>query len=165
MPAASNGPVLGPVAPHPWTFYAARAITVAQAVLAFGGLSLYAIAVLSPDMRRPFGWADIWFVLGMLGFMALAVTSSAGLRPRKRGWATWGAIATNLVMALAWIALIVSVAIATARSTGTDPGMVLVAVTFLGLPTIVVSVAAVVMLAFLLGQERRGGGPGAARRP
>lgn len=77
--------------------------------------------------------------------MALAVTSAATLS-RRRGWAWWGAVVTNVVTALAWIAGIIYIAIETAQATGTDPGMVLVAVIFVGAPMIVISSVAVVLL-------------------
>ena len=53
---------------------------------------------------------------------------------------------TNVVTALIWMAAIIYIAIETAQTTGTDPGMVLVAVTFIGVPMIVISGAALVLL-------------------
>jgi hypothetical protein len=122
----------------------ARVITLFQAVPALCVLCLYAVALLSPDMR-PLGWGDLWFVVGLLGFMALAVTSAASLG-RRGWWAWWGAMVTNVVSALIWMAAIIYIAIETAQATGTDPGMVLVAFTFIGVPMIVVSGAAVILL-------------------
>jgi hypothetical protein len=91
------------------------------------------------------GWRDLWFVVGVLGFIALAITSAASLGGRG-WWAWWGAMVINVMSALIWMAAIIYIAIETAQSTGTDPGMVLVAFTFIGGPMIVVSVAAVVLL-------------------
>jgi hypothetical protein len=138
-------------APPPLVAQFARAITLGQAGPALCALCLYAVAVLSPDMR-PLGWADLWLVVGLLGIMTMAAASAAGLANRG-WWAWWGAMVTNLVTALVWIAAISYVAIQTAQATGTDPGMVLVAVTFIAVPMIVISVSAMVLL--VLPQVRR----------
>jgi hypothetical protein len=61
---------------------------------------------------------------------------------------------TNVVTALAWIAGIIYIAIETGRTSGTDPGMVLVAATFVGVPMIVISGAAVVLLVLQRHQYR-----------
>jgi hypothetical protein len=141
----SNGSMRGThPAPPPLMAQFARAITFCQAGSALCVLCIYMLALLSPDMR-PLGWLDLWLVVGVLGFMALAVTSAARLGTRGR-WAWWGAMVTNVVTALIWMAAIIYIAIETAQTTGTDPGMVLVAVTFIGVPMIVISGAALVFL-------------------
>jgi hypothetical protein len=141
----SNGPMRGPVpGAQSLTVQFARAITFFQAVPVLCLLGLYTIALLSPDMR-PVGWGDLWFVVGMLGFMSLAVISAARLGRRRR-WAWWGAAVTNVATALVWMAAIIYIAIETAQTTGTDPGMVLVAFTVLGVPMIIISGIGVVLL-------------------
>ena len=71
---------------------------------------------------------------------------------------------TNVVTALVWISAIIYIAIETTQTTGTDPGMVLVAFTFIGVPMIAISAAAVVFLVlppvwrhYLAGAGGRGG--------
>jgi hypothetical protein len=64
----------------PLTFQVARVITLVQAVPALCLQCLYTGAVLSPDARQV-GWRGLWFVVGVLGFVALAVTSAARLAP------------------------------------------------------------------------------------
>jgi hypothetical protein len=137
----SDGPMRRPTpAPPPTTAQFARAITLCQAGLALCVLCLYTAALLSPDMRA-LGWRDLWFVVAVLGIIALAVTSAVGLG-KRRWWAWWGALVINVVTALVWIAAIIYIAIETAQITGTDPGMVLVAFSLIGVPMIAISASA-----------------------
>jgi hypothetical protein len=133
------------------TLQFARAITISQALLGLCVLGLFTIAWLPPQTRR-LHWADFAFVVGALGFTALAVTSGARLSSRER-WSWWGAMVTNVGAALVMTAAIIYIAIETAQTAGTDPGMVLVAVTFVGLPIIAISAVAVVLL--ILQRPRR----------